>query len=127
MLTAWRRFTPLGGLEMKLLRRPPFVLLSSPERSRGAAWTPGSIDPPRRRAREVPGNLAREIREFLRLTDAQYESIVRNSSRNRSAQAGILLRVNPLNREIETETRREPPDTGALGASYQEIESQCRR
>lgn len=78
-------------------------------------------------AQVVPGNLQRELRDFLRLTDAQYESILRNRSRHLAAQAGTLMRVNTLNRDIDAETRREQPDPGALGASYFEIESQCRR
>lgn len=76
---------------------------------------------------QAPGNLDRVLRDFLQLTDAQYGTIIRNTSQHRAAQTGTLTRVTLLNREIENETRREQPDIGALGASYQEIESQCRR
>lgn len=75
----------------------------------------------------IPARSDRELRDVPRLTDAQYGTIFQNTSQHRFAQTSTLTRVNTLNREIETETRREQPDTGALGASYQEIESQCRR
>lgn len=75
----------------------------------------------------VPARLDLELRNYLRLTDTQFGTIFRNTAQHRAAQTGALTRVATLNREIENETRREQPDPGALGASYQEIESQCRR
>jgi hypothetical protein len=63
---------------------------------------------------------------YLQLSEQQALEIGANAERFAAEQKSFYDRVNALNRELESETRRATPDTGALGTRYREIETLCR-
>ena len=73
-------------------------------------------------AQSIDGALLR----YLQLSEQQAQEIMANAARFAAEQKPIYERVNTLNREIESETRRAAPDKGALGTRYREIELLCR-
>ena len=64
---------------------------------------------------------------YLRLTEAQIQTIQRNNVSYRQSQSANIQRVNDVNREIGEETQKTAPDAAALGVRYQEIEFLCRQ
>ncbi len=67
-----------------------------------------------------------DLKQYLSLTDAQYQSIVRNQSNFGDLVESKQERIRKVNVEIFVETNRESLDAMALGVRYLELEVICR-
>jgi len=64
----------------------------------------------------------RQMREYLQLTDAQFETILRNNNEFNQWAGGKQRRMAQVQDEIAVETAREVLVAGALGIRYAEVE-----
>ena len=67
-----------------------------------------------------------QLRDYLKLTQAQVDQLQRNTEENRRNQSPAAPRLNIVNQEIALETRKPSPSGLELGLRYQELETICR-
>jgi hypothetical protein len=67
-----------------------------------------------------------DLRQHLKLTDAQFAQLQRNSLEHQQSQIPAATRLNTVNQEIAIETQKPSPNPLELGLRYQEIETICR-